>query len=468
MQYISTRDGGAPVDFDDALLRALAPDGGLFMPASWPRIDAEEIAGFADQSFAGVAARVLAPFTAPCFDADTLGVLTKRAFSSFDHPAVAPLRRIGDEDWILELFHGPTLAFKDVAMQALGLMFEIALERRDRRATIIGATSGDTGAAAIEAFSGLDRVDIFILHPEGRVSGVQRRIMTSVDAPNVFNVAVEGDFDDCQRIVKALFRDHQFADDLSLGGVNSINWARLAVQIVYYFTAAASLGAPETSVSFSVPTGNFGDVFAGYAAKKMGLPIDRLCVAVNDNDILHRTLTTGDYAPRAVSMTTSPSMDIQVASNFERLVFEATGRDGAAAAAFAEKAAAGEAVAVPASALAEMRRDFTSEAATTEETERAIARHYKAHNILIDPHTAVGVVAAEKARSAGALRGPVVTLATAHPAKFPEAVRAASGVSPALPERLSDLYEREERCLSAPADVEAIAAILRAHARAGR
>ena len=324
--YVSTRGRAETVEFDDALLNALAPDGGLYMPREWPRFDAAFIERCAAAPFYETAAAIVAAFAAPNHDVAALTPMFARAYEAFDDPAVAPLRRIGEEDWILELFHGPTLAFKDIAMQALGFLFDAVLTRRDRRATIIGATSGDTGAAAIEAFAGLERVDIVILHPEGRVSDVQRRLMTGVEAPNVFNLAIDGDFDDCQRIVKALFRNRSLADDLSLGGVNSINWARLAVQIVYYFTAAAALGAPARALSFSTPTGNFGDVFAGYAAKRMGLSIDRLCVAVNDNDILHRALTTGAYAPRAVTPTTSPSMDIQVASNFERLVFEASRR----------------------------------------------------------------------------------------------------------------------------------------------
>ena len=468
MKFISTRGRAAPVGFDDALLAALAPDGGLYLPQSWPQFAEQELARFADCTFAEAAAAIIGAFAHEDHAPDALLNMAERAYATFDHPQTTPLARTGEEDWILELHHGPTLAFKDIAMQFLGNLFETVLERRDRRATIIGATSGDTGAAAIEAFRGLDRVDVFILHPEGKVSEVQRRIMTSVAAGNVHNIAIDGTFDDCQRIVKALFKDQALSQSLSLSGVNSINWARLAVQITYYFTSAVALAKSGDRISYSTPTGNFGDVFAGYAAKRMGAPIERLCIAVNDNDILHRALTTGEHAPRTAIATSSPSMDIQIASNFERLVFEAGDRDAVGAAAFAEAAAAGEIAHIHSDTLAAIRRDFVSERVSIEETTQTIKMHYDTHGALIDPHTAVGVCATKKAREAGALSGPVVTLATAHPAKFPEVVSNACGVEPALPAHLSDLYEREEYFSRCPADAEAVSALLKDRARAGR
>ncbi len=470
MEYVSTRGRAEPVDFERALLDGLAPDGGLYVPERWPVFSRDDMEAAGHRSFSETAAAVVSAYAGDAIDLATLKALARDAYATFDHPDTAPLRSLGGEDWLLELHHGPTLAFKDVAMQFLGRLFDHFLTRRDARVTIIGATSGDTGAAAIEAFRGQDRVDVFILHPEGRVSEVQRRIMTSVPDDNVINLSVSGTFDDCQRIVKALFNDRQFAERLRLGGVNSINWVRLAVQIVYYFTAAARLGAPDRAVSFTVPTGNFGDVFAGYAAKKMGLPVDKLCVAVNRNDILHRVLKSGRYTPAGVQKTSSPSMDIQVASNFERLVFEASGRDAAYVRDFMANVDGGEGARLADEPLAAIREDFVSEAISEEETAAAIAAFAAAHSAaagdLIDPHTAVGIAATAKARARGALEGPVVTLATAHAAKFPEAVAAACGRTPVLPERFSDLYERKERCLPVENSVEAVRSVLLERSRA--
>ncbi len=470
MEYVSTRGRAQAVGFERALLDGLAPDGGLYMPARWPQVSGEEIEAVAAQPFSETAAWIVGAYAGEAIDRDTLGTIAREAYASFDHPDTAPLRPLGGEDWLLELHHGPTLAFKDVAMQLLGRLFDHFLARRDARVTIIGATSGDTGAAAIEAFRGQDRADVFILHPQGRVSEVQRRIMTSVADANIFNIAIAGTFDDCQRIVKSLFNDRAFAGRLRLGGVNSINWVRLAVHIVYYFTAAAAVGAPTRRVSFTVPTGNFGDVFAGYAAKKMGLSIDRLCVAVNRNDILHRALTSGLYQPQDVCRTASPSMDIQVASNFERLVFETSGRDPRVVRDFMADVEGPDGARLPDPAREEILKDFTSEAVSEAETAEAIAAFARAHagrgDDLVDPHTAVGIAATEKARARGALEGPVVTLATAHAAKFPEAVAAASGRIPVLPERFRDLHLREERCLEAGASVEAVKALMLERARA--
>ena len=466
MHYISTRGAAPAAAFDRVLLEGLAPDGGLYVPREWPVFNDDELAALENASFAAAAAHVIAKFAGGAVPMETLMRLAEKAYACFDRPEVAPLFAFGDEDWLMELYYGPTLAFKDVAMQFLGQLFTHVLAQTGERVTIIGATSGDTGAAAIEAFRGLDNVDVFILHPHGRVSEVQRRIMTSVSDANIFNIAVEGTFDDCQKIVKDLFADRLLAEQLSLGGVNSINWVRLAVQVVYYFTTAAALGRLRDSLSFVVPTGNFGDIFAGYAAKKMGLAVDKLCIAVNDNDILHRTLATARYQPLGVKQTTSPSMDIQVASNFERLVFEASGRDHELVEIFIQGTKTVEGATLPADVLSEIRKTFLSSSVSEGQIKKTITDFLGKHDLLIDPHTAVGVAAMRELRDAGILDGPVVTLATAHPAKFPDVVEAASGQTPALPPRFADLYQRPEHCLSAPASTEAIKAILLEKARA--
>ena len=461
MDYISTRGDAPAVGFEQALLKGLAPDGGLYVPRDWPRFSQNELNAFAELDFAAAAARILAPLAAGALSEEQLLEMAQAAFASFDDPAVvAPLFQFGEQDWLMELYHGPTLAFKDVAMQLLGRLFVDVLARRDRRVTIIGATSGDTGAAAIEAFRGQERVDVFILHPAGRVSEVQRRIMTSVEDGNIHNIAIEGSFDDCQRIVKTLLSDKPFAERYALGGVNSINWARLAVQIVYYFTTAASLGRLDLPTSYVVPTGNFGDIFAGYAAKRMGLPVDKLVIAVNENDILHRTLESGVYQSRGVKATNAPSMDIQIASNFERLVYEAGGRDADAVKAFIEASLSQEGATLAPHALEAIRSDFTSARADEDEIRGAIKAFYETQDMLIDPHTAIGVVAMQKARASGALTGPAVTLSTAHPAKFPEAVEGACGRYPDLPPRFGDLYERAERLLTADNSADAIKAVI--------
>ena len=460
MKYVSTRGGCPAVDFESALLAGLAPDGGLYMPQAWPRISVGEARKIGEMPYAQAAAEILAHFTGDSFDKAQIAAMTAQAYGSFTDNAVAPLTAVGDEDWILELFHGPTLAFKDFAMQILGRLFDAALERRDERVTIIAATSGDTGSAAIEALKSCDRVNVVVLHPEGRVSPVQQRMMTSVIADNVKNIAVKGSFDDCQAIVKSLFADEKFVRDVRLSGVNSINWARLAAQTVYYFTAWAKVAKGDEAISFVVPTGNFGDVFAGYAAKQMGLPIVKLGVAANANDILHRAISNGDYTPGAVQPTASPSMDIQVASNFERLLFEAKGRDSNALRAAMEAFARDKGMKIDAGTLSAIRRDFVSAAISMDETLGEIARHYKATGALIDPHTAVGRAGAIRLREAGALSGKIVTLSTAHPAKFPDAVEQATGQTPALPNSYADLFERREEMDHAPADAQAVKAII--------
>ncbi|GJL93499.1 threonine synthase [Hyphococcus sp.] len=460
MKYISTRGGCPAVDFESALLAGLAPDGGLYMPEAWPHLSVDEARAIGEMPYAQAAAEILSRFTGESFDKAQLAEMTAQAYGSFTDDAVAPLIKIGDEDWILELFHGPTLAFKDFAMQILGRLFDAALTRRDERVTIIAATSGDTGSAAIEALKSCARVNVVVLHPEGRVSAVQQRMMTSVIADNVKNIAVKGSFDDCQAIVKSLFADEGFVKDVRLSGVNSINWARLAAQTVYYFTSWAKITKGDEAISFVVPTGNFGDVFAGYAAKQMGLPIARLGVAANANDILHRAISQGDYTPGAVQPTASPSMDIQVASNFERLLFEAKGRDSNALRAAMEAFARDKSMKIDAQTLASIREDFVSAAISMGETLSEIARHYKVTGQLIDPHTAVGRVGAIRLREAGALNGKTVTLSTAHPAKFPDAVEQATGKAPALPDAYADLFNRPEQMDHAPADSQAIKAII--------
>ena len=461
MRYISTR-GAAPIlDFEAVTLAGLASDGGLYVPESWPRFTRADIVAMAGLSYVETAVRVCLPFVGTALTVAELRELLTAAYGRFDHAAVTPLVQLDQRHWLLELFHGPTLAFKDVAMQALGLLFETFLGRSGRSVTIIGATSGDTGSAAINALAGRDRVEVFMLHPRGRVSDVQRRQMTTVLSPNVHNIAVEGNFDDAQALVKAMFNDPAFSGRFNLSAVNSINWARLMLQIVYYFYTAVRLGAPDRAISFAVPTGNFGDVFAGYVAKQMGLPIDRLIVATNSNDILHRALSAGDYSAGTVTPTESPSMDIQVSSNFERLLFDLGGRDGVATAAAMRRFEASKAMAIPADQRTAAAAIFDSarvDADTMAQTMRW-ARDKCGH--IIDPHTAVGLAAAR----ASAGDTPVVTLATAHPAKFPDAVERASGLRPALPLRAQGLFDREERYSTMAADLATVEAYIAARAK---
>ena len=450
--------------FVDAMLAGLARDGGLYTPVDLPALSATQIASLAGQPYEQAAATLMAPFLGGELSEPELGAMTAAAYRDFRHEARAPLRQLGPNLFLLELFHGPTLAFKDFAMRFLGGAMNRALTERDRRAVILGATSGDTGAAAIEAFGGGARTDVFILYPHGRVSDVQRRQMTGVDKPGVHALAVDGSFDDCQDLVKSLFSDLPLRDELALSGVNSINWARILAQIVYYFTAAVSLGSPRRPVSFAVPTGNFGDVLAGWYAKRMGLPIERLIVATNENDILARALATGEYRPAGVTPTQSPSMDIQVSSNFERLLFERLGRDPERVRGLMASLKQSGAFAIPEDALAAIRAEFDATRASEAECEAEMKRAWEESEILIDPHTAVAVHAARAALARDPAT-PVVALATAHPAKFPDAVAKATGVRPPLPPHLADLMDRPERIARLPNDERAVADYLRAHAR---
>ena len=466
MRYISTRGQAPALSFADAVLAGLARDGGLYLPETWPRLVPEMIASFAGRPYHEVAAEVITPFAAGSIAPDVIARLCRGAYADFGHPAVAPLVQTAPGHFVLELFHGPTLAFKDVAMQLLARLMDHVLEARGERAAIVCATSGDTGGAAVEAFRGSKRVDAIVLFPEGRVSDVQRRMMTTPVAPNVHAAAVQGDFDACQALVKAMFNHHAFRDRVRLAGVNSINFARILAQAVYYFTAAAALGAPHRAVSFSVPTGNFGDIFAGYAAKRMGLPVDQLIIAANANDILRRALETGAYETRAVSATMSPSMDIQVSSNFERLLFESLGRDARRTSLLMSSLKQSGRFEIPAEALAEIRKEFTARSASEEECAAAIRDCFAASGYLIEPHTAAGFHAARLALQESV--SPLVTLATAHPAKFPDAMQSVTGKRPALPGRLKGLMSAPERVTLLPDDLAAVEAFVEARARAVR
>ena len=467
MLHVSTRGEAPAIGFTDALLAGLARDGGLYMPERWPTLSPDTIARFAGAPYAEVAKTVLGALVDGDIPTSDLGRMIDASYAEFRHPAVCPLVQLDDNLFALELFHGPTLAFKDVAMQLLGRLMDHVLTARRQRATIVGATSGDTGSAAAEAFKGLDQVDVFILYPHGRVSDVQRRQMTGIDAPNVHAIALEGTFDDCQAIVKALFNHARFRDDINLSGVNSINWARVAAQTVYYFTAAVALGAPHRPVSFSVPTGNFGDILAGYAAKRMGLPVARLMIGTNANDILARTLATGTYELRGVVPTASPSMDIQVSSNFERLLFEAYDRDGGAVRRLTAALAQGGAFTIDAEPLARIRAEFSAQAVDEAAVAEEMAATHDEAAYTLDPHSAVGTRAGRALLSTDP-RTPVVALATAHPSKFPEAVERATGVRPALPPHLADLLDRPERFTVLANDQGAVERFIRERARVAR
>ncbi len=457
MRYVSTR-GSAPVlSFSEAMMTGLARDGGLYVPEAVPVMAPAEIAALAGLAYEEVAFRVMRPFLGGTFADDEFRRLIAAAYRGFGHPARAPLRQLAPNHFLLELFHGPTLAFKDFAMQIIGQMMQAELARTGRRITIVGATSGDTGSAAIEAFRGLANVDVFILFPHGRVSEVQRRQMTTPAEANVHALALEGDFDDCQARLKDMFNDFAFRDGVGLAGVNSINWARVLAQVVYYFAAATSLGAPHRPVDFTVPTGNFGDIYAGSIARAMGLPVGRLVIATNQNDILHRALTTGTYATDAVRPSISPSMDIQVSSNFERALFDALGREGAAVAALMADLKETGAFAIPQGALQSLRDGFGSGRASEEETEATIARIRAATGEILCPHSAVAVKVAEENLGPN----PMVTLATAHPAKFPDAVERATGLRPALPPRMAGLFDRPERFTRVPNDLAALQTLIR-------
>jgi len=463
---VSTRGEAKPLLFEDALLAGLARDGGLYLPEVWPKLSPSEIAGLTGRDYADAAYLVMRPYLEGDPALADLEQILDEAYSGFDDPAVAPLRKIAPDMFLIELFHGPTLSFKDLAMQVVGRMMNKALHRRGARATVIGATSGDTGAAAIEAFRGLDAIDVFILHPKGRVSDVQRRQMTTASEANVHNIAIEGNFDDCQAIVKSLFNDPVLRDRLQLTGVNSINWARILAQTVYYFTASVALGAPDRGVAFTVPTGNFGDIFAGYAARAMGLPVKRLVIATNLNDSLPRALATGIYEPRGVIATSSPSMDIQLASNFERLLFELAGRHASRVRLSMDELRQTGRFRLQESELRDLRALFAAHSVNEQDTEATIRSFYESTAMLVDPHTAVAIAAAKL--EGGDPATPMVVLSTAHPAKFPEAVSRATGIVPEQPDRLRDKLGQTERCETMPNDFTRVAEFISATARASR
>lgn len=464
MRYLSTRGGAPTLDFEEAMLAGLAVDGGLYLPESWPQLSKDEIAGLAGLSYAEAAVRVLEPFLGGAYSREELTAMTESAYAGFAHPARAPLTQIGPNEWILELHRGPTLAFKDFAMQLVGRFFEASLKRRGKRATVIGATSGDTGSAAMEAFRGLDGVDVFILYPHGRVSEVQRRQMTTPSEPNVHALAVEGSFDDCQALVKAMFADQQFREAMGLAAVNSINWARVAAQAVYYFTAAVALGGPGRAVSFSVPTGNFGDIYAGWAAKRMGLPVERLIIATNENDILDRAMRTGRYEPQGVKQTSAPSMDIQISSNFERALADVYGRDGASIEGLMGSLKQSGGFDIAEAPLAALRAEFDSARVDEPSVAAEIRRVYAETGEIIDPHTAIGVAAGRAMR--GDPETPMIALGCAHAAKFPDAVEKATGVRPPLPPHMADLFDRAERVTVLPNSLEAVESHMQANAGA--
>ncbi|MBK1636834.1 threonine synthase [Rhodovulum adriaticum] len=463
MRYVSTR-GQAPVlTFEEAMLTGLARDGGLYVPETVPHMPARDIAALAGLSYEEAAFRIMRPFVGDAFTDAEFAAIIERAYAGFDHPARAPLAQLGPNHFLLELFHGPTLAFKDFAMQLIGQLFQASLERSGKRITIVGATSGDTGSAAIEAFRGLDNVDVFILFPEGRVSDVQRRQMTTPSEDNVHALALKGDFDDCQARVKDMFNDFAFRDRVGLSAVNSINWARVLAQVVYYFTSAVSLGAPHRPVRFTVPTGNFGDIFAGHIAQRMGLPIEKLVIATNQNDILHRALTGGAYETHGVTPSISPSMDIQVSSNFERALFEAYGRDGAAVAQQMDALKSQGGFTISQGALQGLRETYASGRASEDETRATIRALHATTGEVLCPHSAVGVKVAQDQPDSAA---PMITLATAHAAKFPDAVEEATGLRPPLPARMADLFARSERMTGVENDLAALETLIEERRRA--
>ena len=457
MQYISTRGKAPALGFEDTMLSGLARDGGLYVPETIPTLPADDIRAMHGLSYEEIAFRVMRPFVGDAFTDEVFADLIAKAYASFGHDARAPLVQLGNGHFLLELFHGPTLAFKDFAMQLIGQMFQEALSRSGKRVTIVGATSGDTGSAAIEAFRGLDAVDVFILYPHGRVSEVQRRQMTTPVESNVHALALDGTFDDCQARLKDMFNHFEFRDSVKLAGVNSINWGRVLAQVVYYFSSAVSLGAPDRKVSFTVPTGNFGDIFAGYVAKRMVLPIERLVVATNQNDILHRCLTTGGYVTDSVTPSISPSMDIQVSSNFERALFDAYNRDGNAVAQLMDELKAGG-FHVSQGAMQVLREHYDSGRVSEDETLAMIAHENRHMGELLCPHSAIGVKVVEDLRDPNV---PMITLATAHPAKFPDAVEKASGIRPPLPERMADLFDRDERVTRVPNDLTQLETLIK-------
>ena len=464
MNYISTRGRAPKLGFEDVVLAGLARDGGLYLPESWPQFSPREIAALSGRSFAEVAVEIIAPFTGGAISRRELLAMATDAYASFGHKAVTPLVQVDTQTFILELFHGPTLAFKDVAMQLLARLMDHVLQKRGQRATIVGATSGDTGGAAIEAFRSSSRVDVVILFPDGRVSDVQRRMMTTPKEKSVHAVAIKGTFDDCQALVKAMFNDHAFRDGVRLSGVNSINWGRIVAQVTYYFVAALALGAPNRKVAFSVPTGNFGDIFAGYVARRMGLPIELLVIGSNQNDILPRTLQSGVYEMRGVVATSSPSMDIQISSNFERYLFEASGRDADLVGRQMQLLAQGGRFELSPGQREALQRDFAAGAAGEAEVAGTIRATLKESGYLLDPHTACGMAAMKTVASPPEVAR--VVLSTAHPAKFPDAMQEITGSRPALPPRLASLMTDKERYPVLDNDLKDVEAFVASVARA--
>lgn len=463
MKYVSTRGQAPALNFCDAILTGLARDGGLYVPETWPQVSKQDIANFANKPYADVAFDIISRFVGDDIAPENLRTMIDEAYATFGHQSVTPITEIAPGQFVQELFHGPTLAFKDVAMQFLGRAMDHVLGSKNARATIVGATSGDTGSAAIEAFRGRENTDIFILHPKGKTSPVQRCQMTTVLDANVHNIAIEGTFDDCQDIVKTMFNNHSFRDRVKLSGVNSINWGRIVAQVVYYFTAAVALGAPHRKVSFCVPTGNFGDIFAGFVARQMGLPIERLIIATNKNDILARAFEQSAYEVTGVEPTTSPSMDIQVSSNFERLLFDAYDREGAEVKTLMDRLKQSKRFDIAEKPMDYMRSFMAAGSANEREVAETISQTHTKSGYLLDPHTAVALAVANKFKNSAT---PMIVLSTAHPAKFQDAVESASGIRPALPEALVDLLEREERCDTLPNDQQAVEDYIAARSRA--
>jgi len=458
LKYISTRGVAPELDFDDVLITGLARDGGLYLPKEWPKFSKNELESMRGLSYADLSIQVMKPFIGNSISSDDFDTLVRDTYDKFGHPAVAPLKQLEDNLWLLELFHGPTLAFKDYAMQILGGLFDEALQRRKKRTTIVGATSGDTGSAAIEACRNREAIDIFILFPKGRVSNIQQRQMTTVDALNVHAIALEGTFDDCQDMVKSLFNDLEYRDRYNLSAVNSINWARLLPQIIYYFWAALALGGPNRKVSFSVPSGNFGNVFSAYAAKALGLPIENLVVATNTNDILSRFFNSGKMEIKQVRPSLSPSMDIQVSSNFERLLFDLCERDGSLTNEIIENFRTNGYFDIETELIARRANIFSALSVDDETTLARIEKTHKDTGEIIDPHSAVGLEAAHQIRSSGLVSPeiPIISLACAHPAKFPDAVYRATGFYPDLPAQLDDFLEKKEYTVELPNDFDSV------------
>lgn len=461
MKYISTRGGCTGKSFEEVLLTGLAPDGGLYVPAELPHYSAAEIASWKELSYPDLALKIITPFIGDEIPESALREIIESSYAEFDHPEIAPLSQLGQGEYLLELYHGPTLAFKDFALQVLGRLLDYVLIKNDQRVVILGATSGDTGSAALEGCRHSERVDVFILHPHQRVSDVQRRQMTTVAGDNVFNLAVQGNFDDCQRIVKAAFADQSFlSEQHQLVAVNSINWARILMQIVYYFSAALKLGAPQQPVSFSVPTGNFGDIYAGYLAKRMGLPVKQLVVATNRNDILHRFISGNEYSVTDLHHTYSPSMDILVSSNFERYLFDLFDRDAQALTQFMEKLGA-ESLSLSKEKWQQLKSCFDSGSVDDATTCETIAQVHADFGKLVDPHTAVGIKAARECNSDTTV--PMITLSTAHPAKFSDAIKEAGLETPELPVHLQDLFEKEEHYTVVRNELDAVTEFVKSH-----